>query len=82
MKDKTGPTKQNKTSKYLDLERRGPHIPAGYITYLMLSQVVISAMSGTGSSVGVYGFSQYGRCIYGYKKGIYGADTYGDASYW
>ena len=41
-----------------------------------------AVLSGTGSDIGKYGACLYGRCIYGYRKGIYGADTYDNCSYW
>lgn len=34
-----------------------------------------------GRSIGVYGRSKYGRCVYGAKRGVYGVDKYGLATY-
>ena len=82
MKDKTGrpisvPFSTNPVTS--DLEQRKPYLPDRLITPRTLAALTLA---GTGTEVGRYGLSLYGRCIYGYRKGIYGADTYGDCSYW
>jgi hypothetical protein len=43
---------------------------------------VATSAASDGRSKGYYGTGKYGRCLYGTPRiGIYGADTYGGATY-
>jgi len=75
MVDKEGLPRPD-SKDFLDLEKREPFIPRGYIKPYMLST------PGYGVEYGRYGRGRYGRCIYGARVGIYGADYYGSCVYY
>ena len=45
-------------------------------------KLALATLSGSGLDIGLYGINLYGRCAYGYRKGIYGDDENLDCCYW
>jgi hypothetical protein len=67
--------------EYLDLERRGPHIPVGYIRSWMLTDPPAELPVGYYGSTDIV-MGRYNKCVYAdYPFGVYDLDVYGDAKY-
>lgn len=80
MKEKTGrPTSPTEVTEVRneDLDKRGMHIASHSIKLVHLDQTI----TAPDKTCGQYGRTNYGRCRYCVRYGIYGADYYGMCQY-
>lgn len=89
MKDKTGRPLAASTDKSTgyDLDGKRIFIPPGYIKEGMINETFVEEAKAphvfnNGTEYGLYGLGTYGRCRYAPPvPGIYGYNSYGNASY-